>query len=153
MAEPMGSKRPFMPVRLEDQWLLVDASSILEVLGAEPWLAVPQANAFLPGVCAWRGRALAVLDLARLLGLSGSRAEARARTLILETPSGKLAVPVNEARAVFMLDDDRLRPVEATPLPYMSAELDDGDGLTPVLDLRAMVGALTTEQGHGLAAQ
>jgi chemotaxis signal transduction protein len=138
-----------MPVRLEHQWVLVDASAIVEVLGSQQWLVVPQASGVLPGVCAWRGRAVAVLDLPRMLGLLDGQRAPSPRTLILQTQSGKLAVPVNEARAVVVLEESRLNPVHATSLPYMRAEVDDGATLTPVLDIASIVGALMSEQTVG----
>lgn len=139
----MGTQRAYLPVRLERHWVLVDATAVVEVMGSLEWLPVPQAEARMPGVCAWRGRALAVVDLRRLLGIPSPVSTVSPRTLILDTPSGHLAAPISEARAVIWLEEERLRSVHATSLPYMRAELDDGEAVMPVLDLPALLSALT----------
>jgi chemotaxis signal transduction protein len=92
---------------------------------------------------------LAVVDLSQLLGTSRQLATAPPRTLVLDTSNGNLAVPVGEVRAVVWLDREQLRPVHATSLPYMKAEFEDGDTVTPVLDLAEVLASISTEDGHG----
>ena len=57
---------PLLPIRIESEWLLIHANLIQEILGAQPWLSIPHTRRELPGVVAWRGRAIPLVDLGAL---------------------------------------------------------------------------------------
>lgn len=145
----MGQKIAFMPVLLEGHWVLVDASCVVEVMGALEWLPLPQAGRRLPGVGAWRGRALAVVDLGQVLGLGSAPLTTSPRTLIVRSDAGMLALPISDARAVVWAAREEVRPVHATFLPYMSAEVDDGETVSPILNIAALVADLVPGDDHG----
>src|SRR6185369_874769 len=115
--------RALVPARVGQAWVLLDAEIIREILGAEVWLPIPGARAEMPGVIAWRGRAIPVVDLAAPFGSERlSAGQARARTLIASVAESVVAVPVDAAREVHGFAAAQLKPVNVTHLPYAAAE-------------------------------
>jgi chemotaxis signal transduction protein len=144
--------RTFMPVELDSSWLLVEANLVREVLGREPWLPIPRARAELPGVVAWRGRAVPLIDLGRVLGLESSLPQgARARTLIIDHERGIAAIPVDSAREVRRIDDDRFREAHGVTHPYADGELDEAGTVMALVDLSRLLSDLdqTARGEHG----
>jgi chemotaxis signal transduction protein len=122
-----------LPIQLDTRWLLVETALVREVLGAEAWLPIPRARPELPGVIVWRGRAVPLVDVARVLGLT-SEGPQRARTLILAHDSGVAAVPIDAAREVRSVPDAELVAVHEQMLPYATRELDDEGNVMPLVD-------------------
>jgi chemotaxis signal transduction protein len=132
--------RALVPARIDQAWVLLDAEIIREILGAEPWLPIPGARAEMPGVIAWRGRAIPVVDLAAPFGFERlSAGQVRPRTLIAEVAESIVAVPVEAAREVHAFTTNELRPCNVTHLPYASAEAELGERVLPVIDLLRFV--------------
>lgn len=132
--------RALVPARIDQAWVLLDAEIIREILGAEPWLPIPGARAEMPGVIAWRGRAIPVVDLAAPFGFERlSSGKARPRTLIAEVADSIVAVPVEAAREVHAFTTNELGPCELTHLPYASAEAQLGERVLAVIDLPRFV--------------
>jgi chemotaxis signal transduction protein len=127
-----------MPVRLEDTWVALEARFVNEVLGAQTCLLVPRATAQLPGVCAWRGRAIPVLQLTTLLGINRKDHATLERTLVITHRHNAVAMPVSEVRAVLFLQQDQLRPVHATNLGFTRHEVEWEGFLMAVIDLDAL---------------
>ena len=149
----MGT-RALVPARIETAWIVVDASIVREILGAQSWLSIPGARAEMPGVVAWRGRALPLVDLAAPFGLPRLAAGgARARTLICSVAENTVAVPVDAAREVHAFDVGALRPCQITTLPYASAELDLFGRIMSVIDLSRFVGEILAGGAPELAHQ
>jgi len=101
------------------------------------WIALPTATAALPGVAAWRGRAVAVADLAALLG-AGERLTpptGRVRTLYLQQGASTLAVPVDAVREPLTIADSDIRPPRARTESFCTGELDVEGHTTLVVDL------------------
>jgi chemotaxis signal transduction protein len=145
--------RGLVPAKLGQAWVLLDAEIIREILGNEPWLPIPGARAEMPGVIAWRGRAIPVLDLAAPLGSERLRnGETRARTLIASAAESIVAVPVDAAREVHAFSTTELRPVSVTHLPYAVAEAELFERILAVIDLPRFVaeilGGATPELGR-----
>lgn len=141
-----------MPIELDSSWLLVEASLVREVLGREPWLPIPRARAELPGVVAWRGRAVPLVDLGRVLGTTGAEAPgARARTLIIDHERGVAAIPVDSAREVRPVDETRFREAHGVTHAYADAELDEGGHVMAVVDLARLLSDLdrAAREEHG----
>ncbi|HYP74674.1 MAG TPA: chemotaxis protein CheW [Polyangiaceae bacterium] len=135
---------PLLPVRIESEWLLIDATLIQEILGAQPWLSIPHTRRELPGVVAWRGRALPLVDLGAVLGLGALTSKLfRARTLIGEVDGGLLAVSVDEAREVRIFTADQIRAAHAVPRPHSVTEAELQGMVMPILDLRSLLASLT----------
>lgn len=135
---------PLLPVRIESEWLLIHAALIQEILGAEPWLLIPHTRRELPGVVAWRGRALPLVDLGAVLGLGALASKlSRARTLIGEVDGGLVAVPVDEAREVQIFAADQIHTAHAVPRPHSVSEAEIQGIVMPILDLASLLASLT----------
>ncbi len=133
----------FLPFRLQRAWLMLDATFVRQILGAERWLAVPCASEQLPGVLAWKGRALPVLDLSQILGLGKSRPGESSRTLILQRPNEAVAVPVDAVREVRHVPPAELRAPRNAIHAYASAEIELDGHLTTLLDLPALLDSIS----------
>lgn len=146
--------RHFVPIQLATDWLLIDAGCVREILGAEPWLPIPRARQELPGVVAWRGRAVPLIDLGRALGLDEvARTEARARTLIIQHERGVAALSADAAREVRAIDESALREVHSVAHRYAVSEVDTGGAVMPVVDLKALIDDLLRAAGRGSDAE
>lgn len=132
--------RALVPAKVGQTWVLLDAEIIREILGAQPWLPIPGARAEMPGVIAWRGRAIPVVDLAAPFGLERLGAgEARPRTLIADVADSIVAVPMNAAREVHAFAASELKPCSVTHLPYAIAEAELAERVLAVIDLPRFV--------------
>lgn len=133
--------RSLLPIQIQSNWLMIDADCVREVLGSRTWVPIPGASVEVPGVIPWRGRAVAVLDLAPFLpGMAriGAR-EQRARTVVLQVGDSLLALLVDAAREVQEIPNAQLRPPHATHQPLASFEVTLGETVMPVIDLHATV--------------
>lgn len=92
----------------------------------------------MPGVCAWRGRAIPVLCLSSLLHLPVSSTDSLERTLVVESEGLLAALPVDEVRAVIQIPENDLRQAHVTALPYTLGEVDCGGTVMGVLDMVAV---------------
>ncbi len=132
--------RALVPAKIEDTWILLDAEIIREILGAEVWLPIPGARAEMPGVIAWRGRAVPVVDLAAPFGLSRlAGSSPRPRTLIASVAESIVALPVDAAREVHAFSPMQLRPCAVTQLPYAAAEAELEGRVVGFIDLQRFV--------------
>lgn len=138
--------RSLLPVRIDEAWVAIDALLAREVLGRRLLVAIPGASAALPGVIAWNGRAIAVVDLGALAGLGrAATAQARERTVVVQVGEATFALPVDAVREVATAADDELRPLQATAQRFATHEFNLQGVPIPVLDLAAM--ALSLGQG------
>jgi len=150
--------RALVPAKIGQAWVLLDAEIIREILGSQVWLPIPGARAEMPGVIAWRGRAVPVVDLAAPFGGEKLvRGESRARTLIASAAGSMVAVPVEAAREVHVVAESELKPVHFTHLPYATAETELFERVLPVIDLARFVaeissGAAPELEREGLAS-
>jgi chemotaxis signal transduction protein len=129
--------RSFVPITIESTWIAIDMATVREIGGPLTWIALPTASAALPGVAAWRGRAIAVADLAALLG-AGERLTAptgRVRTLYVVQGASTLAVPVDAVREPLTIADSDIRPPRARTESFCTGELDVEGHTTLVVDL------------------
>jgi chemotaxis signal transduction protein len=132
--------RALVPAKVGQAWVLLDAEIIREILGAEAWLPIPGARAEMPGVIAWRGRAIPVVDLAAPFGFERlSPGEGRPRTLIAAVADSVVAVPVEAAREVHAFSTNELKPCSVTHLPYAGAEAQLGERVLALIDLPRFV--------------
>lgn len=136
--------RNLLPIKIGDVWILLDALPVQEVLGARAWVSVPRSSSHVPGVIAWRGRAIAVFDLGTLIesGEALQPGVQRARTVIVEARSCALAMPVDMVHEVREVVDTQLRPSHGTRMRHGSSEVEIFGGLAPVLDVDKLVGEL-----------
>ena len=132
-----------MPMALGEHRLAVDALSVLEILGTQRWVAIPNAPPMLPGAVAWRGRALGLFDLGPALELPALLPpNTRARNLIMRIGEDTVAMSIDRVLEVRSLGADELRGVHATGwlvdngLPCVGEFEFDGE-MIGVLDLEA----------------
>lgn len=139
-----------LPILLESSWYLIEAERVREVLGAQPWLPIPCARAELPGVIVWRGRAVPLVDIARVLGVAGAANAQRARTLIVSHEQGMAALAIDAAREVKSVAQDRLLRMHDEVIPYATHELDEEGVVTPLIDLARLISELhrVSERNH-----
>jgi chemotaxis signal transduction protein len=148
-----AATRALVPARIGQAAFLLEAEIIREILGAEAWLPIPGARAEMPGIIAWRGRAIPVVDLAAPFGQPPlGNGETRGRTLIASVAESMVAVPVDTAREVHTFNASELRPCEVTNLPYASAETELFERMFAVVDLPQFIGEIlggTARELHG----
>jgi chemotaxis signal transduction protein len=135
-----------MPVRIAGVWLALPAAVVQEVVGRERFIAVPNAVAAIPGVLPWRGRAIALVDIALVTGLGAALApggDTAPRHVVLHSEDCTLALPVEAVREVQTVPDTELRPQNATRMPFSSREVQlEGGALMPLLDVSELMQAL-----------
>lgn len=132
-----------MPMAIGDHRLAVEALVVLEILGPQEWVAIPNTPPMLPGALAWRGRAVGVLDLGPALDLPPLVAPAtRSRNAILRIAEDNVAMSVDRVLEVFRVAADAITPVHAASwvtdsgLPCRG-EIQLDDLVVPILDLDA----------------
>jgi chemotaxis signal transduction protein len=133
--------RSFVPITIDATWIAVDITTVREIGGPLTWIALPTASAALPGVTAWRGRAIAVADLAALLG-TGQRLASptgRQRTLYLKQGTSTLAVPVDAVREPLVLADEDIRQPRARSDAFCTGEVDVEGHTTLIVDLGVLL--------------
>ncbi len=136
-----------MPMMLGEHRLAVEALSVLEILGPREWVSIPNTPAFLPGALAWRGRAVALLDLGPALGLPALIAPAsRSRNIVLKMTDDTLSLSVDRVLEVLRVERAQIQPLHAASwiadagLPCRGETLLDGV-VVPLLDLEAWAAA------------
>jgi chemotaxis signal transduction protein len=139
--------RSFVPAKIGNVWVLLDALPVQEVLGARPWVPVPHSSSQIPGVLAWRGRAIAVFDLSTLLegGESLQPGVLRPRTLIVETRSCALAMPVDMVHEVGEVAPPEIRHSHGTRMRHSAGEVEIFGSLAPILDVEKLIGEILAD--------
>lgn len=133
--------RSFVPITIDATWVAVDMAAVREIGGPLTWIALPTGNPTLPGVTPWRGRAIAVADLAVLLG-AGERLSApagRVRTLYIQYGTSSLAIPVDTVREPMQLTDEDIRAPRARSDTFCTGEVDIEGHTTLVVDLGVLL--------------
>lgn len=129
--------RSLVPITIDATWVAIDMGMVREIGGPLTWIALPTASTALPGVAAWRGRAIAVADLAAVLG-AGERLAAptgRVRTLYVAHGTSTLAVPVDAVREPLVVADEDVRPARVRTEAFCTGEVDVEGHTTLVVDL------------------
>jgi len=145
-AAPLAETTSVLPMRIAGDLCAVPAMAVEEVLGMRRIIAIPSAPAHLPGVVAWRGRAVAVLDLGALLGRGRLAADAPAdRMVIIAVADGALAVPAEAVEAVVAVPAARAARVASHR--FASSEVEVGGRVMPLLDLTLVAQAILGRGG------
>ncbi len=116
--------------------IAIRAEFVREVLGARAWIALPGTRDEVPGVVVWGGRAIAVLDVAQFQpGLRRlAPGEIRARTLLVETRAGGLALPADRVSEVFRVHEDNIQGREIRDFELARQEVINGSEVLPLFD-------------------
>lgn len=144
--------RSYVPITIHATWVAMDMAMVREIGGPLTWIALPTATPVLPGVAAWRGRAIAVADLAALLG-TGERLSpaSRVRTLYIQQGAVTVAVPVDAVREPLVIHDGDIRPPRVRTEAYCVGEVDVEGHTTVVVDLGVLLDsyrAVVTSANH-----
>lgn len=114
MSVPRQAAIALMPMALGPHRLAVDALSVLEILGVQQWVSIPNTPSLLPGALAWRGRAIAVFDLGPALELPALQApNTRSRNVIVSVGDDTVALSVDRALEVCRVTGADIRPMHA----------------------------------------
>src|SRR4051812_20346230 len=132
-----------VPVKLHQVWFVVNATEVQEILGEQRWVPILGAPAEMPGVIAWRGRAVALVDLALLSGGTPLTAgESRRRTVVVQVQDSVLALPVEGVREVHEVPEESMRQAALTRLRHSTMEIDLDGVPMPLIDLEALLRVL-----------
>ena len=99
---------------------------------------VPTAPEHVLGVVNHRGRAVALFDLARFLGLEAPPRVTR--QLVLRADEFEAAVLVEQARGMIEVNAESLRPSDGS-MPYVTAITDQEFGVVQLLDVAGLMSA------------
>lgn len=136
-----------VPLKLADVWFVVPATSVQEILGEQGWVPIAGAPSEMPGVIAWRGRAVALLDLGPLTGTPAlAPGERRRRTVIVQAEDCTVALSVEGVREVQEVPDDAVRTAELTHLRHATSEVQLDGKPMPLLDLVELMGVVAPAQ-------
>ncbi len=93
---------------IENELFGIPLKEVLEVLKTVEPVPVPFSSSAIRGIINVRGEIIPVLDLKKIIGLKGTKAENR--IVILESQKGKVGVLVDDVYGVIRLDEERLEP-------------------------------------------
>lgn len=101
----------------------IEARAVREVLGARearPLAAAPEA---VLGVLEWRGRAIALVDVGRLLGSSCAAPPRAPRVAVVECSRGTFAIGADAVREVQAVERERVGPSRPEGIGRVEIEL------------------------------
>ena len=148
-ATSFADRVDLLPLGVGPSRAAIRAETAVEILGRTAWVRVPSASDLVPGVMAYRGRAVAVLDLgAALPDLSplGS-GPVRERVVVARSALGMLAIPVDHVHEVVSVPANEVR--EATLTRGTSFEVVIEDVPMPLVDLEGLLTARSLKMGDG----
>jgi chemotaxis signal transduction protein len=140
-----------LPVQVQSLSIAIDARHVHEIVSPEAAVLLPGARAAIPGVMAYRGRAIALFDFAALAeGLVPlASASKRARVLVLQIGANTLAAPVDAVREVREVTPESLSPPRLTAHPFSAAEVEIDGQVMPVFDITAFLASISATPGGG----
>jgi len=119
---------PLILITVQSLKLLVAARYVREVLGERDWIPIPGTRPEIPGVIGWGRRAVAMLDLARVVpDLQPIRVgEKRPRLLLLQVADNHLAIPADSVSSIIDVErtDIGARTLSSFPLCRSEVHLD-----------------------------
>lgn len=128
-------RESLIPFELAGRTLAVPLAGVLEVLGARAWIALPGAPLGIPGATAWRGRAIALIDLAPALGGTPLQLPgARARSLVVQLRDEVVALAVDRVHEACAGGQWVLHHAISLALPR-HGDVQLGERLVSVIDL------------------
>ena len=88
------SHQSFVPLGIQERWLVVEARAVRQVLGHETWTPIDGPRKEMPGLLQWQGRAVTLINLGVLLdGLRQLEpGEVRRRTVVVGAEDVTLAL-------------------------------------------------------------
>jgi len=137
----------FVTLSLQSHQIAIRANAVREVLGARSWVPVPGARKDVPGIVAWGGRAIALVDLAHFQpgALPLAAGEQRARVVVTEGAGCTLALPVDQASEVWRSHHDNLQPRQVHDFQLSRQELVREGDLLPLFEPELLLARLQVE--------
>jgi chemotaxis signal transduction protein len=133
-----------LPLSIAGAWVALDAARVAAIIGASTPVPIPGLPPFVPGVIAFRGRAVPALDLGALLGAAPplGPGEGRARTVVLDLGGDRrgggaslLAVPADAVREVVEATRGEILADGGAP-PFVEGRVLLFGAPAPILDVR-----------------
>ena len=140
-----------LPVQVQSVSIAIDARHVHEIVGPGPAVLLPGARAEIPGVMAYRGRAIGLFDFAAMadgLGPASDIAQ-RPRVLVVQVEGSTLAAPVDSVREVREMAADSLHPPRLTSQKFATAEVEIDGVVMPVFDFAAFVKSVAAATAAG----
>ena len=133
--------RNLVVFRIQNIWFAADAAWVEQVLGPQPWTPIPTLPPQWPGVMAFRGKAVAVLELAPELNKVSSmrEQERRQRTVIARVSDCTVAIPVHEVREVQAVEEAQVVTAHASSHRLAHEEIVINGVVAALLDLPALI--------------
>ena len=127
---------PLILITIQSLKLLVAARYVREVLGEREWIPIPGTRQEIPGVVGWGRRAVAMLDLARVVpeALAIKIGEKRPRMLMLQVADSHLAVPADSVSSIVDVADMDIRPRALSSFPLCRSEVHLNGQVLPLFD-------------------
>jgi purine-binding chemotaxis protein CheW len=133
--------------RLGDERYGIEAHYVLEVMRLEDTTLVPGLPDFFLGITNRRGEILAVVDLARFLGIVRGTERERSRLIVLGRTSAEFGIVADEVEEIVKVAEDALHPPSSVlggaPRPYLRGVTRDAlvvlDGAALLADERLFV--------------
>ncbi len=119
-----------------------EALLVMEVVRLGPLTRLPAAPSFLPGVFAYRGEVLAVLDVAQLVGRPPIPIRASTRAVVVQSGPSKVAVIADGVGGLVEIPRNQLEPPPSEGsgiAEFLSAMGRDDRGTFTVIDLPRLV--------------
>lgn len=139
-----------LPMRVAGDDCALPALAVEEILGSRRVVPIPGAPLHLPGVVAWRGRAIALLDLGVLLGKPRLAPDAAIeRIVVIALAEGSLALPAEWVEAVHLAPGSSVRSARITHHRFAVAEIEVWRRVLPLLDLGLLSAALLGDGAAG----
>jgi len=113
---------------MDEQRFAISLDSVERVLRAQAVTAVPDSPEFICGVIDYHGEVIAVINLRRRFNLQSRPIELNDRFIIAKTPSGKLALIVDEVEGVLIPDE-----IDLYEAKQIFPEIDTGLKLVNIL--------------------
>jgi chemotaxis signal transduction protein len=129
-----------VPIRIRQTWLAIDALCVEQILGQSKWMRVPMTPRPWPGVMAWRGRAVAILDLGLFCEGGDVPWDGTATRHVIARACGcHVAIPVDEVRESRAVEEQTVRPSLVTRQRYSQREIELEGQILAVFDLEELV--------------
>src|SRR6266508_4482171 len=148
-----GAMTHLLPLQVQSVSVAIDARQVQEIMGQRAAVFLPGARSEIPGVVAWRGRAVGVFDFAAVTdGLTPlDEGPPRSRTLVVQVGANTLAVPVDAVREVREVTDECIRAPRVTAQKFAAAEVELDGVVMPIFDFAAFIDSIVVDEPMALA--
>ncbi|MET0591637.1 MAG: chemotaxis protein CheW [Polyangiaceae bacterium] len=135
-----------LPVQVQSVAIAIDARHVHEIMSPQAAVLLPGARAAIPGVMAYRGRAVGLFDFAGVAEGLAPLADTtkRPRVLVIQVAGNTLAAPVDAVREVREVAAEALLPPRLTSQQFSAAEVEIDGQVMPVFDFTAFLASVSS---------